>query len=367
MTELDLRLHNAEVRLDEAFGVPLWLQRNYTEPRVNYAVHDIVRAGWTAFDVGANFGGITVALSRLVGPRGAVCAFEANPNIAAKCQREMLRSGAFNSQLYQGAIYKRSGENIKLFLSENQVADSIYRKTDRSISVQTIALDDFVDSTGLAPQFVKMDIEGAEADALLGFERTIATRKPILILEHTPPDNTCLEFLFAKGYTAIDLQNYRRIRTPADILAGTVVTDLLYAPEEKLAGTAYADDISPVIETTLTAADFSWPQDKLFQSKSVDLRPGRYIARIKFTASGQSNTMCGIWPDGEHAPLMRAHALSSALSVFARDIVFDTRGGLAHVFFHFIDHIDPTLAMESVEISRVPSFDRFRGQFQVTM
>jgi FkbM family methyltransferase len=367
MTDIARRVHNVEAQLDAAFGTPLWLRHNYTEPRVNYAVTDLVQPGWTTFDVGSNFGGITVALSRLVGPRGAVCGFEANPIIAARCQQELLRSGAFNAQLYSCAIYKRSGEMIDLFLSENQVADSIYYKTDRSIKVQTVALDDFVARTGLAPQFVKMDIEGAEADALVGFERTIDTHRPIMILEHAPPNNTCFDFLCAKGYLAIDLQNYRTLRSPEDVLPGTVVTDVLYAHTDKLHRTAYAEDLNPVAEATLYAGDFSWWQETLFRSRSLDLRPGRYLARLNFRADGQSNTMCGIWPDGEAAPIMRAHAASAALTVFARNMVFDTMGGAIHVFFQFFDTPDRSLAIDSVEILRVPGFERYREAFRISM
>jgi FkbM family methyltransferase len=357
------RLQGLEARVDDAFRPPLWLETNYTEPRVNYAISDIVQTGWTAFDVGANFGGLTVTLSRLVGPRGVVCGFEANPIIAAKCQREMLRSGGYNTQLYQGAIYKRSGETIELFISDNAVADSIYRKTGRSIKVQTIALDDFVSRTRLIPQFVKMDIEGAEADALFGFEQTINSHSPILVLEHTPPDSTCFDFLLSKGYIAIDLQDYRRIRKVDDVMEGTVVTDLLYAKPESLVGTPYSGDLTPVPAATLDGDEFSWVSSHNYRSKLIDLPPGRYTAVMDFSATGNSNTMCGIWCEALNAAVVRVHASSSSLVRFARNIVFDWSGGPVHVFFSFLDTPDSSLAIESVRISRVPGFDGHRQKF----
>jgi FkbM family methyltransferase len=366
MSDIDTRLRNLETRTDEAIGTPLWLQKNYTEPRVNYTLRDLIQPGWTCFDVGANFGGLTMTMSRLAGPRGVVCGFEANPVIAAKCQRELLRSGAFTAQLYQGAIFKRSGETIELYLSDNAVADSIYRKTDTSISVQTIALDDFVMRTRLSPQIVKMDIEGAEFDALCGFDQTINTARPIFILEHTPPDNACFDFLRAKGYVAIDLQNYRRLHSGSDVLDGTVVTDVLYAHEDQLIGSPYAGDLSPVEQVRLDASDFSWAQPNLYRSRSLDLQPGRYLGQLVFRASGSHNTMCGVWQDGANAPVMRVHSTSSGLVGFARNTVFDLDHGPAHVFFHFLEETDASLAIESITLHRIPGFDAHREKFSIT-
>ena len=341
---------------EEGLGAPSWLYPNYTEPRVNYALQDLVRPEWVAYDVGANFGGISLTMSRLVGPRGIVCSFEANPVIAAKCQRALIRNGSSNCQLYQAAIYKESGKDVTLYLSDNQVADSIYRKTDRSIDVKTISLDDFSIRFGLQPDIVKMDIEGAEFDALCGFEKTIDFCKPVLILEHTPPDDACMEFLLRKGYAAIDLQNYRRIRSKDDVASGTIVTDILYAMPERLLGTPYAGDLELGEEIDLASEDFQWADETHFRSRSLDLPAGRYVAKLDFVAEGDSNTMLGVRRDNQTESIMRVHASSCALVGFAKNIVFDTCGGNVHVFFDFLDKVDPTLEVKKVSLARVSSF-----------
>src|SRR5437667_2847005 len=124
------------------YAEPLWLQPNYTEPQVLYALRDLIRPGHTAFDVGANFGHLSVAMSRRAGPRGAVCAFEANPEIAKRCQAELVRAGCGNVQVISAAIYHASRQLLPLYLSDNMVADSVSRKvSDRSIEVRTLALD----------------------------------------------------------------------------------------------------------------------------------------------------------------------------------------------------------------------------------
>src|ERR1700756_723633 len=64
-----------------------WLDGDLNEPAGQNALKDLLHGGDCAFDVGANIGGLSTLMSRLVGPRGAVCAFEANPNIARLCQQ----------------------------------------------------------------------------------------------------------------------------------------------------------------------------------------------------------------------------------------------------------------------------------------
>ncbi len=49
--------------------------------------------------------------------------------------------------------------------------------------VQAISLDDFCDKFALRPDFLKMDIEGAEYDALLGAKKTISQCRPKLLIE----------------------------------------------------------------------------------------------------------------------------------------------------------------------------------------
>jgi FkbM family methyltransferase len=196
---------------------PGWLSPNYTEPQVLYALRDLIRPSRTVFDVGANFGYLSIAMSRRTGPRGAVCSFEANPQIAARCQAALVKSGCGNVQVISAAVCHTSRQRVTLYLSDNMVADSINRKvSDRSVEVRTIALDDFVEDTGLAPDFVKMDIKGAEFDAVSRFVRTIEKHNPILILEQQPDDDTCFRLLRERGYTALELRSYEAIESFSD-------------------------------------------------------------------------------------------------------------------------------------------------------
>src|SRR5437588_2047685 len=189
---LEEQIRNAS---QELFGLSYWYEGNPWEPPVQTALRDLCKPDNVVFDVGANFGGLTTVMSRMVGPRGVVCAFEASPRIVDKCLHNLVLSGCGNVQVYHAAIWHTSFHKVPIYLG-GHLNDSIYPSSDSAApaySVSTIALDDFVAYTSLVPNVVKMDIEGAEFDALKGMVNTISRARPHLILETQPSDTRCLD------------------------------------------------------------------------------------------------------------------------------------------------------------------------------
>ncbi len=228
-------------------GVPRCFDNNYWyegiawEPTVRYALIDLLHPGDVAFDCGANVGGLTTVMSRLVGPRGQVCAFEASPRIIDRLQHNLVLQGCFNTTLYHRAIHSDSASLLKLqFNLEHHHSDRIVAGDGGDTQVLGLALDDFVAEQGLVPSVVKMDIEGAEFAALRGFERTIDRHAPHLILETTVEDLACFEFLKARGYECWDLGNYTYVRSRADFPEGSSLRNVVYVHTSRLHSTPYS-------------------------------------------------------------------------------------------------------------------------------
>jgi Methyltransferase FkbM domain len=133
----------------------------------------LVRPGSRCFDVGANVGYHSLMLARL--SRQPVVAFEPEPEAAARLQ-ENLALNRFDIRLVPLAVGAADG--------------------DKTISLDRAAAIHFV------PDFVKIDIEGGEADALAGAARLLQTRRPHLIVEtHSfALEQSCADRLRAYGY-----------------------------------------------------------------------------------------------------------------------------------------------------------------------
>jgi FkbM family methyltransferase len=350
-----------EIKKLNLFGMAPWYQENFWEPPVQLALRDLCQHGDIVFDVGANFAGLTTVMSRMVGPKGVVCAFEASPRIIGKCQHNLVLNGCHNVQLYHAAIYSQSYQEIPIYLGSH-LNDSIYSFNSDEIpayKVSSIALDDFVSKTGLVPNLVKMDIEGAEFDAVKGMLNTIARAKPHLILETQPHDTNCLNLLTEQGYVAIDLNSYREIKTPQDYPLGVELRNNLYIHQEKLSKTPYQPPFHLVEYITLNSEDFYQKSHNLIElQKPLNLQQGRYLIDVDFVAQGRDNEMiCGV--KLKEKVIFRYHSYSNFLASSYRDwVIHLVRNSEVNLYFEFLnDTFDPTFSVQGAKLYRVKEFD----------
>jgi methyltransferase FkbM-like protein len=70
------------------------------------------------------------------------------------------------------------------------------------ILVPSIPLDEFIASGNPAPQLMKIDVEGGETAVLVGAERLLRERRPVIICEvhHAEAAGWMEEWLPARGY-----------------------------------------------------------------------------------------------------------------------------------------------------------------------
>ena len=349
----------------DSFPIPKFWEPSFWEQTVQIALRDYCKPGDIVFDVGANAGGLTAVMSRHVGPRGIVCSFEASPRIIDKTHYNIVSGGLTNVQLFYRAVYHTSHEIVTLYPGTH-LNDSIYidygAESGASYQVETLALDDFVAASGLMPKFIKMDIEGAELDALKGAAHILAVGKPGLILEQSPSDMSCHALLTAAGYLAVDLSNYRRIYSASDFDDGIGVANILFIHSDNASTDPYWNASAPVEAARLPAEGFAIaPNGDISLALSIELPPGRYLCKADFTADGEDNEIfAGI--DTDHGRIMRYHTFSQFMANTYRDWIFSLRTTAKITpYIQFVQGSDPSLKWNGAVIYRYPSFDAIKA------
>jgi FkbM family methyltransferase len=148
------------------------------------------------FDVGANFGWYGLILSRFSG-QSAVHFFEANPLLAKLIEKTILVNGLTGRSSIVNCAVGADDDSLmelnvpKLHMGSASVMPfapgqlkSFYEKEEemQTFKVPTRSLDRYCKSSGIACiNFLKIDVEGAEGDVLLG-AKNIISKSPDLNL-----------------------------------------------------------------------------------------------------------------------------------------------------------------------------------------
>jgi FkbM family methyltransferase len=187
------------------------------------------RAGATVFDCGAYAGVSAYHFSHAVGPSGRVIAFEPDP-IAFNCLTHNIQAhGLTNVVPIRKAIAGTTG--VRLFNADHAMgasfADIVIRGLEtEKVEVACLTLGDACTSLGVVPDFVKIDIEGAELEAIGGALDFLPSLRTMFAIDssHVPTGpharrgerNTApgLERLFrSAGYRVESNDQYRLMTT----------------------------------------------------------------------------------------------------------------------------------------------------------
>ena len=135
----------------------------------------MIRPGDVVFDCGAHQGYYALILSKMVGERGKVYSFEPFPILTDVIECNMELNQANNVQLFKVGV---SNTKAKIRGSLNEENVGVTREKD-AIDISLDVLDNYAH---LKPNFVKLDVEGAEVNALEGARKVLA-QVPNLYIE----------------------------------------------------------------------------------------------------------------------------------------------------------------------------------------
>lgn len=215
-----------------------------------------LRAGMTVFDVGAHIGELTLMFSRFVGDAGRVHAFEPSSagfeRLTATCAAASLR----NVTLRHAALAEQEttvllhsyGDDYQSWTSQARRPLEAYGIDVRVVGTEespATTLDSYCEKNSISSiDLLKVDVEGAEFQVLLGARRMLEARR----IE-------CIAFEF--GQTTFDMHNdpdeiQQYLHDLGYVLRNLVATDPVFPGRESAQSASFSMHLA-------TPAGFSLP------------------------------------------------------------------------------------------------------------
>jgi FkbM family methyltransferase len=187
------------------------------EGEIYREVFPLIPAGGTVIDAGCHVGYSTVLFGKAVGSSGHVYSFEPVAGLAEKARANVtLNHYDDRVEIVPLAVGDRSGTmNVYISGSLNTGMSSLVRRSrlQSHSTMSVVALDAWCDQRRIGTvDFVKIDIEGAEALALKGMEQGLrAAKYRALMIELHPPvlmelgtsARDVIQTLQSSGYTVL--------------------------------------------------------------------------------------------------------------------------------------------------------------------
>jgi FkbM family methyltransferase len=218
------------------------------EPHVAALYRRILRAGAVALDGGANLGKHTVQMAAAVAPGGLVIALEPVPKLRAELERRLA---------VQKGSHKRSVRVLPLGLSDHLGESKFFQVTNEAqhelsglvnrhwlrdypvkeilVSLTTI---DAVCANLERLDFIKLDIEGAEMDALRGGRKTVARFRSVIAFEQDQFSPQYFNYTWqdlVDYFDSLEYEVYDLFGCPypdASMLSSCAVWDFVALPKE---------------------------------------------------------------------------------------------------------------------------------------
>lgn len=140
----------------------------------------------TVLDIGANIGFYATILSDIVGEKGLVHCFE--PDMQNFKHLKNTTSNYKNIKINNKAVGPKT-EKLKIYTSKNLNVDHRTYKPeeyDKEIEIDALSIDDYL-SSDTKVDFIKMDIQGFEMQAMQGMRNILDKNKNVKLISEFWP------------------------------------------------------------------------------------------------------------------------------------------------------------------------------------
>lgn len=172
-------------------------------------------------DIGTNLGWYTcLAGKKLI--NGTVYGFEMDELNYELVRKNLLLNSCDKAKIFHAAISDHSGE-IRYSRQSNTPSPSFRLASgneitglnkSKMIKVPAYSLDDFFEDKITKPDVIKIDVEGAELQVILGMKNILNSSKPLLFLEIHPQKLTHYNYTVQDLTTQLLNHNYQIFEIP---------------------------------------------------------------------------------------------------------------------------------------------------------
>ncbi|HYA42521.1 MAG TPA: FkbM family methyltransferase [Syntrophobacteraceae bacterium] len=182
------------------------------EPHLYRIISKYAKLGKTALDIGANVGVFTLCMSRFVGSRGKVFAFEPIPETFEVLKKNVYQNQINNVIVVNKGVSDKHERTVFRISNGNFSMASMHWHCDDENAVQVVAgnvaldqLDELKDENIC---FIKIDVEGAEGNVMSGMRGLLAGKRPVVFTEcSTTGRHQSWDIMTGLGYRCFDAGN----------------------------------------------------------------------------------------------------------------------------------------------------------------
>jgi len=216
------------VTLDAFKHKGYWFHGKRREQHSMQFFRELIAPGDTILEAGGHIGYVSMYFASICGPGGRVVVFEPAPdnlrylrkNIAHLPQVTIVEKAVGSSTGRRDLFVEDlTGQNNSFYadydiFKKNTVTAGYDAGGYHRLGVEVTTIDGYCMETGARPDFVKIDIEGAELEALQGMEQVAQNVRPVIMVEVSRNIPEVFGWLMARGYLLYSDQR-ERMREPS--------------------------------------------------------------------------------------------------------------------------------------------------------
>ena len=161
---------------------PRYANGKIHEPIATDIFIDNINSDSVVLDIGGHLGYFTCLSSKLASD-GKVHVFEVDPNCLTLIEENLKLNNIINVNINNFAVSDHNGfERIPLLQNPNPGL-KINSKANKYLDIKAIQIDDYILEHKIFPDFIKIDVEGAELKVIKGMKNVLKQKKLKLLIE----------------------------------------------------------------------------------------------------------------------------------------------------------------------------------------